>query len=90
MTILTIEEAAKFLRVTRRTLYRRLEIPRVRIGHQLKFVLEDLEAWVNCQREGVVEVSSRPLPVGRPHVDVQKPAPYHRNPIFRMSPSRSA
>ena len=90
MTILTIEESAKFLRVTRRTLYRRHEIPRVRIGHQLKFVLEDLEAWVNSQREGVVDLSAQHLPVKQSHIDVQKPAPYHRNPIFRMTPSRSA
>lgn len=90
MTILTIEEAAKFLRVTRRTLYRRPEIPRVRIGHQLKFILEDLEAWVNSQREGIIPASTEHLSVKDAHVDETKPAHYHRNPIFRLPSSRSA
>jgi excisionase family DNA binding protein len=57
MIILTIDEAAQFLRVTKRTLYRRDEIPRIRIGRQIKFVQKDLEAWILCQREGQLPVN---------------------------------
>lgn len=90
MTILTIDEAAKFLRVTRRTLYRHPEIPRVRIGHQLKFILEDLEAWVSGQREGAIHLGVQPLSRKETRVDEPQPALYHRNPIFRVPSSRSA
>jgi len=97
MTILTIDEAARFLRVTKRTLYRRLEIPRIRIGHRLMFVREDIEAWVLSQRQ-VVGVSTAGLPsmpistsgqqTGQ--VDEARATPYHRNPIFRLPSTRSA
>ena len=42
MTILTIDEAAKFLRLSRRSLYRLKDIPRVRYAGKLVF-LKDLE-----------------------------------------------
>lgn len=90
MTILTINEAAQFLRVTKRTLYRRLEIPRVRIGHQLKFVREDLEAWVEANREGHVCPKRQDYAVEQQHVDETRPTAYHRNPVFRLPSSRSA
>ena len=89
MVILTIDEAAQFLRVTKRTLYRRPEIPRVRIGHQIKFIREDLEAWVVNQRVGQLPVHL-PEQNGNPRVDEHKGAPYHRNPIFRLPSARSA
>ena len=38
MTLLTIDEAAQFLRLTKRTLYQRLDIPRVRYGHRVMFI----------------------------------------------------
>ena len=89
MTILTIDEAAHFLRVTKRTLYRRLEIPRVRIGHQIKFVQEDLEAWIVSHREGPFLVKLQEENTTQ-QVDEHRPEPYHRNPVFRLSSSRSA
>lgn len=97
MTILTIDEAAQFLRVTKRTLYRRPEIPRVRIGHRLMFVREDIEAWVLSQRQ-VVGASTEGLPsmpistIGQQsgQVDEARTTPYHRNPVFRLPSSRSA
>ncbi len=49
MKILTIDEAASFLRITKRTLYQRLDIPRVRYGHRVMFIQEDLEKWVTGQ-----------------------------------------
>ena len=71
MTLLTIDEAARFLRLTKRTLYQRLDIPRVRYGHRVIFIKEDLEQWVRTQREVPGEV-----------VDESKPNGYHRNPLF--------
>ena len=71
MTLLTIDEAAQFLRLTKRTLYQRLDIPRVRYGHRVMFIKEDLERWVRTQREVPVEV-----------VDESKLNGYHRNPLF--------
>lgn len=52
MTILTISEAAAFLRLSRRTMYTLKEIPRIRYAGKLVYVLEDLEAWVRSRREG--------------------------------------
>ena len=68
MTLLTIFEAAKFLRLTKRTLYQRVDIPRVRYGHRVMFVKEDLEGWVRslCQGAAVKDLDERgalPKPV---------------------------
>jgi excisionase family DNA binding protein len=76
MTILTIDEAARFLRLTKRTLYQRLDIPRVRYGHRVMFIEEDLERWVGAQRE----VAGDP-------VDESQPNGYHRNPLFSLERS---
>ena len=92
MDILTINEAATFLRTTKRTLYRHTEIPRVRIGHKIMFLRNDLEEWVHSRRE----VSSKPAQVQikrdgeKKKVDEGAMTPYHRNPIFRLSSSRGA
>lgn len=82
MTLLTIFEAAKFLRLTKRTLYQRVDIPRVRYGHRVMFVKEDLESWVRSSYEGGVvkdldEQGGLPKPVDGRHGKV-----YHRNPLF--------
>ncbi|HXC67810.1 MAG TPA: helix-turn-helix domain-containing protein [Nitrospiraceae bacterium] len=71
MTLLTIDEAARFLRLTKRTLYQRPDIPRVRYGHRVMFIEEDLERWVRAQREVEFEA-----------VDASKLNGYHRNPLF--------
>ena len=76
MTLLTIDEAAQFLRLTKRTLYQRLDIPRVRYGHRVMFIEEDLEVWVRAQRE-----------VAGESVDEKKPNVYHRNPVFSLERS---
>ncbi|GKS63913.1 hypothetical protein YTPLAS72_12170 [Nitrospira sp.] len=82
MTLLTILEAAKFLRLTKRTLYQRVDIPRVRYGHRVMFVKEDLESWVRSLCEGgavkgIDEQEVRPKPV-----DGRLGKVYHRNPLF--------
>ena len=74
MTLLTIDEAALFLRLTKRTLYQRLDIPRVRYGHRVMFIEEDLERWVRAQRDVVAEA-----------VDEKKVTVYHRNPLFTLN-----
>lgn len=92
MTILTIDEAARFLRVTKRTLYRLKDIPRVRVGHSVKFVQADLEAWVLGHREGVSFETRADREEHRadPAVDEARPATYHRNPVFQLPSRRSA
>ena len=54
MTILTLAEAATFLRLSRRTMYTLKDIPRIRYAGKLVYVLEDLEAWVHSRRDGGV------------------------------------
>ena len=77
MTIMTIDEAARLLRVTKRTLYRIREIPRIRIGHRVMFVLEDVESWVRSRREGEC-VEKQPVTA----VDHSRLTGYHCNPLF--------
>lgn len=89
MDILTINEAAAFLRVTRRTLYRHREIPRVRIGHKLMYLREDLEAWVRSRREGSESPNVEAVRTDKGKVDEVHWKPYHRNPIFRLPFRRS-
>ena len=76
MTLLTIDEAALFLRLTKRTLYQRLDIPRVRYGRRVMFIGEDLERWVRAQGD----VAAEP-------VDEKKSNVYHRNPLFSLERS---
>jgi helix-turn-helix protein len=84
MTILTIDEAATWLRITKRTLYRLRQVPRVRIGYRVMYLKEDLEAWVLAQREG----DERRQNVSLPAVDHPKPTVYHRNALFVLPRSR--
>ena len=81
MTLLTIEEAAQFLRLSRRTLYRLKDIPRVRYAGKLVYVKEDLEVWVRGKIEG-----------GRlPAMQVEMPrvVRHHRNSIYQIPESRT-
>ena len=75
--LMTLEEAAAFLRIARRTLYRHPEIPgRVRIGHQILYVKEHLEQWIESQC-GEVGGSSGTVEKAAPKMYHQ-----HRNPLF--------
>ena len=82
MTLLTIVEAAKFLRLTKRTLYQRVDIPRVRYGHRIMFVKEDLEKWVRrlCEGSMLEDAAQQRLPPEP--VDGKAGKVYHRNPLF--------
>jgi len=85
MTILTIEEAAAFLKVTKRTLYRHSEIPRVKVGAQLRFIREDLERWVRSQ----MEEDLAPNGMVQPQIlDKGDRRVHHRSPVFAMKASR--
>ena len=86
MTILTIEEAAAFLKVTKRTLYRHPEIPRLKVGAQLRFVREDLERWARSQ----TEEHQAPDGMVRPPIilDNGDSTVHHRSPVFAMRASR--
>jgi len=77
MTILTIDEAAALLRITKRTLYRLRQVPRVRIGHRVMYLKEDLEAWVRGQR---VDINAPNAAL--PAVEHPKSTVYHRNSLF--------
>jgi excisionase family DNA binding protein len=48
-SLLTLEETAQFLRLSRHTLYKMLasgRIPALRAGRQWRFSKEDLQAWL--------------------------------------------
>jgi excisionase family DNA binding protein len=86
MNLLTIEEAARFLRLSKRTLYLRKEIPRVREGHRILFLKEDLEAWILAHREvaGIpFSVSSNTSKPSKGLVDPPDRTVYHRSPALR-------
>lgn len=82
MTLLTIQEAAQFLRLSKRTLYLRKDIPCVREGHRILFLKEDLETWVLTHREGAgMSVALPETGIGR--VDASRQTVYHRSPALR-------
>ena len=85
MTILTIEEAAQFLRLSRRTLYRLKDIPRVRYAGKLVYVREDLEVWVLGRMEGLV-----PSPKQQgPRIELPRTVRHHRNALYDLLGSRA-
>jgi hypothetical protein len=88
MTLLTIQEAADFLRLTKRTLYQREDIPRVRYGHRVMYIKEDLERWVRACYEkrpsNEVRVEEAPLN----GVDAPRCKVYHRNRLFVQVPKK--
>jgi excisionase family DNA binding protein len=82
MTLMTIGEAALFLRLSKRTLYLRKEIPRVREGHRILFLKEDLEAWILAHRESM-GISVASTEIGPTLVDASSRTVYHRSPALR-------
>jgi excisionase family DNA binding protein len=82
MTLLTMEEAAQFLRLSKRTLYQRKDIPRVREGHRILFLREDLETWILAHRE-VTGISITAPETGAALVDGSRRTVYHRSPALR-------
>lgn len=54
--IMTLEELADYLRVTKKTVYRLLEkhsIPSTRVGHQWRFTKEAIETWLRQNSSGI-------------------------------------
>lgn len=82
MDLLTAQEAADFLRMSPRTLYRHREIPRLIVVGRQKFVRRELEDWVRTQRRGGVPAESRPNRAAQP-IDGASTNFYHRNPLFQ-------
>lgn len=87
MTILTINEAATFLRLTKRTLYQRTDIPRVRYGHRVMFVKEELENWIRELSGGSIVIGADQAAISQPAVDGHSSKVYHRSPLFRLDRS---
>ena len=53
--LMTLEEVAAYLRVTKKTIYRMLEkqsIPSIRVGHQYRFQKDSIEAWLRQHSAG--------------------------------------
>lgn len=50
--LLTITEAADYLAVKKSWLYAHPEVPRLKLGHGLRFKKADLEEWLTGQRVG--------------------------------------
>jgi predicted DNA-binding transcriptional regulator AlpA len=78
MTILTIQEAAQFLRMSRSSLYQRKDIPRYRRpgSRALLFDQDELEAWV---KTGRIEPVSVAILAGSPyqHIPSANDDPLH-------------
>jgi excisionase family DNA binding protein len=60
---LTTEEVLEYLQVNLRTVYRLIKagkIPAVRVGRQWRFRKRDIDAWLDSQRSGAMDVPSTP------------------------------
>jgi excisionase family DNA binding protein len=87
MQILTIDEAAAFLRLSRRTLYRLKDIPRVRYAGKLVYVREDLEEWVRGRMESPLPAHMATLQ--DTHVDKSRTVRHHRNSVYVLPTDRA-
>jgi excisionase family DNA binding protein len=62
VTILTVPEVCKYLRISQVTVYRllrRRDIPAFRIGKKWRFNLEDLERWIEKESVAMGEPRSQ-------------------------------
>ena len=82
LEIMTLAEAAIYLRVSKSTLYQRKDIPRHRMpgSREVRFFKDELTAWL---KNGAVKASEREtnepvFPLDSAHTTV-----YHRNPKYR-------
>ncbi len=87
MALLTPEEAAAFLKVSKSTLYQRKDIPRYRLpgSRSLRFDEAELIAWAKGQLEtrdsnGAQHASSQEPTQA---LDNSNGAVYHRNALYR-------
>jgi len=82
MALLTLEEAAAFLRLSKSTLYQRKDIPRYRLpgSRAIRFDEAELLAWAKSRNGTLAEVPSNGAVMT---VDMGEPKVYHRSPIYR-------
>lgn len=65
MTLLTVEEAAAFLKYKNpNSLYNNKSIPRVYAGRLVRFVKEELEEWLRRDINTCLEISRKPRKPG--------------------------
>jgi predicted DNA-binding transcriptional regulator AlpA len=93
MTLLTMVEAAKFLRMSRSSLYQRKDIPRFRRpgSRVILFDQQDLEEWMNRGRltaDGLSDDMGPAVTQGQEQrqaddVDIRRERVYHRNSQYR-------
>lgn len=80
--IMTLAEAAAYLRLSKSTLYQRKDIPRHRLpgSRELRFLKEELTAWL---RSGTLAVSLLPPEAASGPLDMAPCTVYHRNAQYR-------
>lgn len=80
--IMTLAEAASYLRLSKSTLYQRKDIPRHRIpgSREVRFLKDELLAWL---KSGPVAPASTENDVLTLPLDRTAGAVYHRNPRYR-------
>ena len=82
LEIMTLAEAAIYLRVSKSTLYQRKDIPRHRMpgSREVRFLKDELIAWLKSGDREALSVASHELdfPLDSAHATV-----YHRNPKYR-------
>jgi len=82
LEIMTLAEAAIYLRVSKSTLYQRKDIPRHRMpgSREVRFLKDELIAWLKSgDGEALSAASGEPVfPLDSAHATV-----YHRNPKYR-------
>jgi len=86
--ILTPDEAANFLRLSRSTIYQRPDIPRHRLpgSRQIRFLRSELLSWMKGEPVGTMEDTlgvSVPEPQETPMIDIPNGRVYHRNGRYR-------
>ena len=87
MALLTPEEAAAFLKVSKSTLYQRKDIPRYRLpgSRSLRFDEAELIAWAKGRLETRDSTSAQDASSREPTqaLDNSTGAVYHRNALYR-------
>jgi len=59
--LLTLEELAKYLKISKHTLYKMLEkgeIPAFKIANQWRFKKSDIDKWIEQQRKTTLKVQN--------------------------------
>jgi excisionase family DNA binding protein len=88
--ILTPEEAATFLRLSRSTVYQRPDIPRHRMpgSRQIRFIKSELLSWLKGELVGQTVMEDTAgisvlEPQDTPVIDIANGHVYHRNARYR-------